>query len=716
MNAREHTHVDIEGLAEAKLVLLLSTTTSPPEWVQECLKLYLQTFQKTDQALLILHDPLELLATETLADDIAHWTALTGSESSDIILLEQTEAPFSACDIYLCLDSTIACLPTLYQAIRHHCWVAIPETAVYAVLPTGARLLKLQGELPSGLQLLFSDLKSKPLHTLRKTIPPDDPTRLLTEARRIADNIQNNIHVSHQEMLPLLSAPIAAIRQQINHLLGKALLAQARYQEAFPFLERAWLISNHDPHLLSDYLTVLSQLKYFDKITACYRLLGHRAADRQEIDTALYYFQLCCSVYNLFAHSDRFLWHEDIAEKVILMASPWVQKPTQGHPLSENRKIRLGHVVHDITEPISVMMKHSLTLIRHHNRALFEMYCFIHQPESVVMSNPHACEMVKILKDCECQLIFGPETHSTQLQMCTLAEKIMQCQIDVLLLNLQMAMISMSFLTALRPAPVMIGLNHGHPYMFSSRLLDWNIAWSCYPLIDSIGNCTMVYGALDLERIKNTELFQLNPRPQSGPSPLILMSSGRPLKYHCADYWQAICDILAQYPHCEYWVIGITAEQLDFWAELPAHVKRQIHFLGWQSHFDSFRWLGVADIYLDTFPTGGGFAMYEAMAVGLPALSFQNDYTRLFDPSDWSPAYEYFQIPELIAPRWDYEGFKTILSMLIENPEQRQRLGQLAREKVWQHVGNPAEMTRQTESVILDVLAHREPGSAPVSP
>ena len=187
---------------------------------------------------------------------------------------------------------------------------------------------------------------------------------------------------------------------------------------------------------------------------------------------------------------------------------------------------------------------------------------------------------------------------------------------------------------------------------------------------------------------------------------MIIMGAGRHTKFQDTGYWKAILDILQQFPNLYYVVVGAEREELPFLDKFnkPDLLKRVI-FFGWQKEFNKI--LGLADILIDTYPSGGGIVLLDAMALSIPVVTFRNNYLQLFDQVDWSPGEEFISIPELLIERGNLEQFKRVVTKLIEDKMFRQRIAGKCRELVHRNFGYPDRMVKNCEDIYVRVLERR---------
>jgi hypothetical protein len=187
----------------------------------------------------------------------------------------------------------------------------------------------------------------------------------------------------------------------------------------------------------------------------------------------------------------------------------------------------------------------------------------------------------------------------------------------------------------------------------------------------------------------------------------VIVCSGRPQKFQNLDYWNLIGKILDQNPKVYFLFIGIEESLApNISILIDGKTKQRIKFYGWQS--DYLRLLKSADLVFDTYPSGGGVVLIDSMMLGIPILFFNNDYLKIFDQTNWSPADEIANISELSVQRGDFEEFLLRANKIIQNKELRLSLGNQCREIISTSKGNPLRMVQKCEliydSVIRDEL------------
>ena len=64
------------------------------------------------------------------------------------------------------------------------------------------------------------------------------------------------------------------------------------------------------------------------------------------------------------------------------------------------------------------------------------------------------------------------------------------------------------------------------------------------------------------------------------------------------------------------------------------------HCLGYRNDFSEV--LSLADLYVDTFPVGGGYALIEAMAMNIPCVTYKHNYNTIFKKhNNYFPMHEF---------------------------------------------------------------------------
>jgi glycosyltransferase involved in cell wall biosynthesis len=524
--------------------------------------------------------------------------------------------------------------------------------------------------------------------------------------------------VSSSELLPYLCLERQDHRAKVNTLLAKAYFEAGRepdVQQAKIFIQRAWLLSRFSPQLLPLYIRIYSALDDIAGIREAYKRLGMAMASKGNLSEAIRYFDLWQYGYAEFWNLDKYEYDFDILDCIDRIAKSYKFSTKPRSEILKNGKLRVAYLVKGIVEPGSILVTINLYFAQFHDREWVEPIFFVPESENTVLSSLAGHEHLRLFESYGCKVIMAPNMNTTEDRVLAVARTIEEAQPDILVTSAALATFDHYFITSLRPAPVVIGFVQGPPQQFAPPALDWGIAWNSRPLMDSPVSCSPFHMEQHLpnrERIVPSKKSEFDLPEQA----CVIASAGRYTKFQEPQFWKAIIDLLNDHPDTHYLAMGVEESQIPFLSSmLPAAVRSQIRFAGWRGS-EYLRTLCLADIYIDTFPSGGGGVLVDAMALGIPVVSFEDDYMKLYDQTDWSPAAEIFDVPELIVPRGDFNAMKRLVSRLIEDRGYRRDLSQRCQTYMMETKGDPSRAVRNCEDLYRRILEQQFAGEASVDP
>jgi glycosyltransferase involved in cell wall biosynthesis len=445
-------------------------------------------------------------------------------------------------------------------------------------------------------------------------------------------------------------------------------------------------------------------------IREAYKRLGLVAAAKGNIADALRYFDQWQYAYATFTSSDKFEYDWDILECVDRLALPYRLSPNPRAGALAG-KIRVAYLVKGICEAGSILVKINLLFAKYHDEARFTPKFFVPESERTVRKSSVGLEHVRLFEQHRQKLVMSPDAGNSTEGLLATARSIHEFQPDVLVTSASLAQFAHYFVTALQPAPVTIGLVQGPPPQFAPMMLDWGIAWIKHPLMDCPVSCSLADMEFDL------------PSPEDGHSgtrqelglpaeAIVACAAGRYVKFQDVSFWKAIVDILKENPGAYFVALGVDANQLPLSPSvLTAETGSRLRLIGW-SGGEYLKHLRMADILIDTFPSGGGAILVDAMALGIPVVSFENDYMKLYDQTEWSLAEEVVGVSEMIVPRGDWKRMSHVVSRLMREPAYRERMGERCRDHARQTRSDPARTVRKCEQIIMRVLERRASGTS----
>ncbi len=506
--------------------------------------------------------------------------------------------------------------------------------------------------------------------------------------------------VSQTELLAHLCVEDCEQRGRINRLLAEAYFQSGRQQDlqhARVFVQRAWLLTHFQAELLPLYTQIHAALDDIPEIRQAYKRLGIAAAARGDVPAAITYFDLWQYAYMQFKRLDKFEYDFDILDCVNNLARPHRLSPKPRPDILNSGKIRVAYLVKGITEMGSALVKVNLIFARHHDLSQIEPMFFVPESENAVTASEAGREHMRQFENCGYKVITAPNSGATQEQLRAVARKIYDMRSDLLVTSGALTQFQHYYITSLRPAPFVVSLVQGPPPQFAPPDSDAGIVWSIHPLIDCPVNCVRVPLRGDLpERDKITpyEKQELGIPDHA----VVVASAGRYVKFQEPKFWRAVVDLLHEFPHMYYVVMGPNESQIPFLPDvLTPESKARIRFLNWRGGEGYLRALCLADVLIDTFPSGGGGTLLDPLALGIPCVSFENDYMKLFDQTDWSLADEFINIRELVVPRWDFERMKGVVGRLLTDEKYRNDIGRRSQEYILETRTNPPLSVRDCE-------------------
>ena len=520
----------------------------------------------------------------------------------------------------------------------------------------------------------------------------------------VLSRIANGESFSSSELLPYLCLERQEERANINMRLAEAFWHSGReddLKQAKVFIQRAWLLSRFSPALLPLYAQIYSARDDIPGIREAYKRVGMTMAAKGDVSEAIKYFDLWQYTYVEFRNLDKYEYDFDILDCMDRLARPY--RFSRRRRRIKDRKIRVAYLVKGIKELGSVLIKLNLLFARFHDRSRVEPLFFVPESEDEVIGSVEGGDIVRLFQSHGCKLIMGPNVQATDERLLAVARRIYKARADILVTSAALATFDHYFVTALRPAPITIGLVQGPPPQFTPLNLDWGIAWSRHPLMDCPVGCSWVSMEGDLPA--RSEIEPYDRRELNIPdNAFIVVSAGRYVKFQEPAFWRAIIDLLKQHPQMHYVAMGVEEFQVPFLSTMLSHeVRSRIRFLSWRG-MEYQRALCLAEVLIDTFPSGGGGTLLDALNLGIPCVAFENNYLRLYDQTDWSPADELIDIPDLLIKRGDFQQMKLAVSRLVEDPQYRRDIARRSQEYIHKTRGNASRAVRKCEEVYARVL------------
>ena len=533
-----------------------------------------------------------------------------------------------------------------------------------------------------------------------------------SELEKVSRAIEEGEAAEDSELVPFLTLESKEERARVNLRLARAfyrryerLSDETALRRAGACAGRALLLSRYSAEVLPLFVEINRTLKDIAALKEAIKRVGIESAARGDFDAALRLFDRWAYADFEFAHTDTHGYDPDILACVERMAA--LRRCAQRTPAdaTQARPLRLAYLTQGLTEAGSVLIKIDKVFARLHDKSRFEVAYFTTEGESAVAASPDALAAVEEIRASGCQMFVPPDCATVYERLLSVGGQMRDFAPDILVTCGGLVNFRNYFVTCLKPAPVTVALNQGPPQQFSWHAFDHSISWNRALMPDCPADCTHVLLELELpspSAVRPAERSELG--VPEGVT--LLASGGRSHKFQDPAFWRGVSKILAGRDDL-YWVFGgFTEEQVPALADsLSREARGRVRFLGWRS--DYLNCLAAADLFVDSYPLGGGVLVLELMSLGLAAVSFEHDYVSVFDNSEGTGSDEKVGIPELLVPRGDYGQLKARVWELSADTERMRRLGEMCAERVRRRLGDPARMVRRCEDVYERVLSER---------
>lgn len=485
-------------------------------------------------------------------------------------------------------------------------------------------------------------------------------------------------NVTQAELAPHLLDRSPLERAKANYLFAGAYLQAGNVRTAAALAFRAATLDDSDPevyHLAHALLSHTGRLEDLLDLTRAHVFRALARGDRARVRALYRAFHDAAHALSSRTAGARDAWADEAVHAALAQAFSMPAPPLRPDIL-ERGPIRLGYVLAGEASPQSTLVRVALSLMRSHDRSRFEFRAYTVRPASAIRKqNPTFDQWIEQVRGYGGTLVEIPDGDGVDLLMRVRARMIAD-GIDIALYHI--LILDHYILSLMRPAPLSIGVNCGNPRGYTARHLDTSIVFQHHGQMEATCDSALLGGIYDFELLSAKSPLP-NPPTKGGlgipPDASVIVSGGQSYKFQSDAFWEVLARVLAARPGAVWVLSGISREEAAPWiARHASAVDTRIFPLGWRTDFvDGI--LPLADIVVDTFPAGGGQALYEAMSFAKPCLSFTSDYFRPFSNRHWSPCFEVLDRIDLAIPFGDHAAMEARILALLDDRTERERFG-----------------------------------------
>lgn len=506
--------------------------------------------------------------------------------------------------------------------------------------------------------------------------------------------------VADTEVIEALAMGPVLDRAEANARLAQGYLETNKFGKALGCVERAWLLGHHSASLrhfmISSLIAAGRQRDALDRLREAV-VTSARGGDLDAMCDAAVHF------HSLAAGLDQPIHDLLVVEAVIAALKPL---QFEAHPLRTG-PLRIGYIFWGEEQENNVLPPILIEIARNHDRQKFEPVFFsAHEEVYLAKTNKTFPSWRNAIQDMNARF-FGNDTFTGFYESArSLSLKISEQKIDILV---PLGQMGVSFLVAgLRPAPLMVGLDLGHPHVYSSAALDHVLNPS-----PPRHNMEQLCDSTQLQSIYTA----YNPAPPqplaraaigAGKTDVVVMTSGSGSKFENESFLKCLGDVVSGCDNVRLYVLGPQADGSIgefFRRSFTAEVCSRIQLTGFREDFSAF--VRAADIYVDTYPVGGGYALLEALCAGIPVVTFSQKLSGIFKKMEhYAPGAVLCGGTGMVVLGDDISHIRQRLFDLVADPELRRRLGKLGPESVSALV-DTRQYTAAMENALMSLVMSR---------
>ncbi len=527
-----------------------------------------------------------------------------------------------------------------------------------------------------------------------------------SEAQRLntlAQRVERGDLPAIDEIRPLTQASDRTVRGQAKRLLSYVLVSQARHSAATLLVDACEDLDYRSPIVLQEAVQQVRSLGQSPPLIALCLRAAERLSEQGVAVPALVYLQN--AVVTDIGHGSegvndpKFLRrlirvYERVAERT--EAAAGISRPERGRRRSPTGgPLRMAHVIAQLVDGGHAPSRSVETLLKFADRTRFENYLCI--TESLSVHRQHTNQLfasetsdrrapnriARYEQEYGIPVIRPRNLESFITAAVDLHTQFAERKIDVAFFHGSAATPTEWLMCAWRAAPWQADAGFGVP--LHCPAVDYQFFEFEETMETLAFNCRkhgIPYGfkksGADLSHVERAVAFSREELAVPADH-VILGTVGNHLPARMSTrFCRTVADVMRAYPKTTFLVVGpgnFAAQHAAFGADLcnAASQPPRVRFVGHQNEPE--RMTKAFDIYLNSYPDGGGFVVGDAMAAARPiACMLAGDSTYAMAGVTWVGE------ENLVKPATD-AAYAARLTQLIDDPAERAALGRRLRQR-----------------------------------
>lgn len=450
---------------------------------------------------------------------------------------------------------------------------------------------------------------------------------------------------------------------------------QRRHSVETNLMRAAWLSAFADERVISALTGLYRDEDDIPKLQSLWKRTAVAALERGDLDAFLHHAYVAIYAEHMFGRKPNYRYSiidQDLRAFIRLAATSHPLTHTVAarrvrlRSLQDGDKLKVGFVLEGLSQRQSSVRAY-YPFAEHYDRNRYALHFYSRWPlaDPLAIQHEHAITAAQ-LRERDCA-VHTPDRQLQPVEQASfLADRILADQIDVLVFQTTYFVPVHGFLAALKPAPFQAALEHQQSEFCPDLDLVFTTKKQYLESAHPVAPFPIQFTRRDSE--------PPHARSEHGipEAATVLISANREMRYSQPRFWNELARVLDRHPNA--WFIALGLENLDAHLPQQAACRGRVVTPGYCT--DVMRWLGMADLYVDLFPSGAGSSVIEAMAAGLPVLCFEQDWESPFRVGEAAIAHLFVDDhPDLVAKWEDFGQWHTLIDRLIADPTHRATLG-----------------------------------------